>query len=204
MRQHASFLLNGSKVQILFFESTERNDDSIDETENDAACHVGKHRCFTLYDGGQCASTHDFHEGWYHTGWDIFGPGNKATYILASAYGVVDSITNEHNMGNCVIIRHKVVVNSKGATGTLYTLYAHLASTTVKVGQSVAGGDIIGVMGKTGNDAYPIHLHFEVKTVGVTGDSSNPSAYWGYTPHEAQNYGYVDPDFVVGHWYAIK
>ncbi len=175
--------------------------------EGNAQAQTGQYFRFPSFGGGVAHGfndTHDFHEGWYHTGWDIFGPGNKATYILASAYGVVDSITNEHNMGNCVIIRHKVVVNSKGATGTFYTLYAHLASTTVKVGQSVAGGDIIGVMGKTGNDAYPIHLHFEVKTMGVTGDSSNPSAYWGYTPHEAQNYGYVDPDFVVGHWYAIK
>jgi murein DD-endopeptidase MepM/ murein hydrolase activator NlpD len=147
---------------------------------------------------------HDIHEGWYHTGWDIFGPGNKATYILTSAYGVVDSITNEHNMGNCIIIRHRVVINAKGATATYYTLYAHLATTSVKVGQSVSGGDIIGVMGSTGNVQYPIHLHFEVKTVGTTGAPTLPNSYWGYTPQPAEGYGYIDPALVLNKWYVVK
>lgn len=150
--------------------------------------------------------------GKYHTGCDIVMPGNKSTYILASAYGVVDGITkndgNDHGMGNCIVIRHKVVVNSKGATATFYTLYAHLDSVNVKAGQAVAAGDIIGVMGRTGKGKPDwwdtIHLHFEVKTVGVTGTPAPLNAFWGYTPNPAQNYGYINPADVLGKWYAIK
>lgn len=155
--------------------------------------------------------THDAHEGWYHTGLDIVLPRNQSTYALAAAYGVVDSITkngvNDHDMGNCVVIRHKVIVSSRGATATYYTLYAHLAATNVSVGQSVSGGQIIGITGGSGGgqpNHWPVHLHFEVKTSGVIGAPSKPTSYWGYTPQPAENYGYIDPAVVIGKWIAVK
>ena len=69
--------------------------------------------------------------------------------------------------------------NNRGATGTasygnyvkldhgdgFETLYAHLASVTVKRGQRVRAGDVIGTMGNTGN-SYGAHLHFEVRERG--------------------------------------
>lgn len=155
--------------------------------------------------------THAAVPGSYHTGADIVGPNNQATYILASAYGVVDSVTKngsgDHGLGNCVIIRHKVVVSSNGATATYYTMYAHMASTNVTAGKSVKAGDIIGVMGGTGYgkaNYWSVHLHFEVKTSGVLGAPTAPNAFWGYTQKPAQNYGYVDPAAVIGKYYAIK
>ncbi len=53
------------------------------------------------------------------------------------------------------------------------TLYAHLDAYYVKVGQSVARGEVIGKCGSTGNSTGP-HLHFEVIRNGVR---RNPLTY---------------------------
>ncbi len=55
--------------------------------------------------------------------------------------------------GNYVVIRH-----SNG----VQTLYGHLSSIAVRVGQTVARGDGIGAVGNTGRSTGP-HLHFEVR-----------------------------------------
>jgi murein DD-endopeptidase MepM/ murein hydrolase activator NlpD len=180
-----------------------------------AQAQVGEYFQFPSWGGSVIHPFDDLHaavEGKYHTGWDISLPGNRSTYILASAYGVVDSVTkndgNDHGMGNCVIIRHKVVVNSKGGTAIFYTLYAHMDSVNVRAGQSVSGGDIIGIMGCSGHkDPYywkVNHLHFEVKVAGVTSTPNPVNAFWGYTPRPAEGYGYINPADVINNWYVIK
>jgi hypothetical protein len=55
--------------------------------------------------------------------------------------------------GNIVLVVHDI------HDGHLYhSLYAHLAAASVKVGDRVAAGDTIGLLGNTGTVAY--HLHF--------------------------------------------
>lgn len=88
--------------------------------------------------------------GW-HIGTDAVGLDDKTVYAIAD--GVVESI-NAHGTayGKHVCIKH-----SDG----MVSLYAHLASAAVQVGQSIKLGQKVGIMGATGN-ATGAHLHLEL------------------------------------------
>jgi len=100
-----------------------------------------------------------------HNGMDFGAP--TGTPIRAAAGGtVVTAVTNSNSgYGNYVVIQHD--------DGTLSTLYAHCSSVSVKVGQRVEQGDVIGKVGNTGNSTGP-HLHFEVRKNGTP---VNPDQY---------------------------
>lgn len=89
-----------------------------------------------------------------HPGIDLAAP--KGTPIHAAAAGTViaagELAENRGRYGTSVIIE----------TGARQTLYAHLNSVTVKVGERVATGQLIGAVGETGFATGP-HLHFEVR-----------------------------------------
>lgn len=89
-----------------------------------------------------------------HNGIDIAAPLN--TSILAAASGKVIIAKQggwNGGYGNYVVISHP--------NGT-QTLYAHLNTVGVSVGQNVSQGAVLGGMGSTG-DSTGIHLHFEVR-----------------------------------------
>ena len=54
------------------------------------------------------------------------------------------------------------------------TRYAHCSSVLVTAGDEVRQGDLIGLVGRTGN-ASGNHCHFEVR---MDGDDRNPEDYW--------------------------
>jgi murein DD-endopeptidase MepM/ murein hydrolase activator NlpD len=92
-----------------------------------------------------------------HEGIDIFG--KRRTPVVAAADGIVSS-TRENNLGGKVVF-----MRPDGKDYTLY--YAHLDSQLVSEGQRVARGDVLGLMGNTGNARNtPTHLHFGIYTMG--------------------------------------
>ncbi len=58
----------------------------------------------------------------------------------------------------------------------MYSQYAHQSSLNVSTGQTVTGGQQIGLSGSTGNSTGP-HLHFEVRTGPSYGSDVDPVAY---------------------------
>lgn len=92
--------------------------------------------------------------GVLHGGIDIAGP--IGTPILAAADGVVIDVGPTAGYGAWVKLRH--------ADGTV-TLYGHLNTWSVRVGEQVMAGDQIATMGNRGNSTGP-HLHFEVLVGG--------------------------------------
>ena len=90
-----------------------------------------------------------------HTGIDI--ASNQGTAVYASDGGTVTLAGWNGGYGNCIMIDH----------GNGYvTLYGHLSSISVSVGQTVSQGTTIGAVGSTGNSTGP-HLHFEVLKNGT-------------------------------------
>lgn len=102
----------------------------------------------------------------FHTGVDIatsYGTpvhsANSGRVVYTGWYG---------GYGKVVIVNHG---SYKGKPTS--TLYAHLSSTNVSVGQSVTKGQTIGREGTTGYSTGP-HLHFEVR---LNGKPTNPLNY---------------------------
>lgn len=85
-----------------------------------------------------------------HEGIDFAGP--IGTPIYATGNGKVVKVGTESGYGKHVIIDHGY---------TYKTHYAHLSAYTVKRGQKVKRGDIIGFLGNTGRTSGP-HIHYEV------------------------------------------
>lgn len=112
--------------------------------------------------GGYISSYTGYRWGSYHKGLDIAGPANRA--ILAPDNGTVVFAGYSGDFGNKIEINHN---------NGMKTIYAHLASIEVSVGQTVQKGQQIGIMGTTG-DSTGVHLHFEVYKNGAL---QNPLDY---------------------------
>ncbi|MBB4909840.1 M23 family metallopeptidase [Actinophytocola algeriensis] len=79
--------------------------------------------------------------------------------VRSSAAGVVET---RRDLGNTSYGKYIVVRHAEGWK----TLYAHLYSFNVSVGQNVNTGTIIGKVGSTGGSTGP-HLHYEQRLNGV-------------------------------------
>jgi murein DD-endopeptidase MepM/ murein hydrolase activator NlpD len=90
-----------------------------------------------------------------HEGIDIFAP--KLTPAVAAADGYITAVRDGGIGGKTVWLRH--------SDKSVFLYYAHLDKQSVQEGQAVKKGDVIGLVGNTGNAQYtPAHLHFGVYT----------------------------------------
>ena len=88
----------------------------------------------------------------YHCGIDLV-PTDNDYNIYSPVYAKVHTVGKNHaSYGNYVVLKH---------TDGYFSRYAHLKSISVKKGQTVSEGTLLGVMGNTGNSTGR-HLHFEV------------------------------------------
>lgn len=95
-----------------------------------------------------------------HRGVDLGLCHGEDRTIVAAFAGVVTKVRNQgrrRGYGKYVILDH-----GNGLT----TLYAHLASWKVNVGDTIQAGDTIGVGGNTGR-SFGAHLHFEMRFNGT-------------------------------------
>ena len=97
-----------------------------------------------------------------HQGIDI--GASSGAGIVAAASGSVVISTYSASAGNYVMLSHG---------GGVYTVYMHMSSRAVSVGQTVSKGQQIGTVGSTGYSTGP-HLHFGIRSGG---SYVNPSAY---------------------------
>lgn len=97
-----------------------------------------------------------------HTGLDI--AANQGTQIKVVADGTVICASYSGSYGYLVKVDHGNGVE---------TWYAHTSKMYVKEGQEVKAGDVIALVGSTGNSTGP-HLHFEVR---INGEHVNPQNY---------------------------
>lgn len=124
------------------------------------------------FTSGYGSRTHPIH-GVVKTHYGIDIANSTGTPVLTAADGVVSYAAPLSTYGNVIMVTHSI-------DGKIFTsLYAHLSSIKVSVGQVVSKGQIIGAIGTTGNSTGP-HLHFEIHVgnwEGMATNSVNPLRY---------------------------
>ena len=95
----------------------------------------------------------------HHLGTDI--RASYGTPIMSARGGVVSKSEYNSSYGNYVVVTHD---------GGISTLYAHMSSRAVSVGQIVTQGQTLGYVGSTGSSTGN-HLHFEVRVNSVRVDA---------------------------------
>lgn len=111
---------------------------------------------------GRATSYFGERDGRQHTGVDI--PRPKGSPIHAAKSGTVIAAGWNGDYGKTVDISH--------GNGVV-TRYAHCSKITVKVGDTVEKGELIGLVGDTGRATGP-HLHYEVR---IGGRPVNPTTF---------------------------
>lgn len=120
-------------------------------------------------EGKQFKGDGNLPEDYYCFGKPVVAPsdGYIETVIDNIEDNIIGKVNLKENWGNTVIIRHN---------NYLFSSLSHLKkdSVTVKQGDKVKQGDIIGKCGNSGRSPYP-HLHFQMQTSQYIG---SPTIYY--------------------------
>lgn len=122
---------------------------------------------------GQVRYNADGSKKWHH-GFDYYAP--IGTPVMSVGDGVIESTGKSESYGIYVQIKH---VRGKS---TYYSFYAHLKTASVKAGQTVVMGSVIGESGISGNASNlhgeDEHVHFEYRIVPQSGSGhqADPNA----------------------------
>ncbi len=108
----------------------------------------------------------------FHTGIDITGSGVYGKSVKAANAGKVAFVQTNYTAG---VGYGKYVIIDHG--GGYATLYAHMSSISVDLGQWLAQGEEVGKVGSTGWSTGP-HLHFEIRQ---NGKHTNPLNHYTKT-----------------------
>ncbi len=127
---------------------------------------------------------------YYCFGQNVIAPADGV--VVVTEDGIADNTIGEvntlKNWGNTVIIKH--------AEG-LYTKLCHLqkGSITVKVGDSVHYGQIIGKVGNSGRSPFP-HLHFQLQATPYIGSKTLKYPLFAYMENgkEIKTFSYPEKD----------
>ena len=124
---------------------------------------------------GLCEITQGFVNG--HRGLDLVGPNYTLDDIVSYANGTVNMAVNGYGNGagegvNWAYGNFVKILNDDGTV----CLYAHMEYTSVKVGQRVSKGQVIGRMGNSGN-SFGGHLHWELWSCNDYYKNIDPSPY---------------------------
>jgi murein DD-endopeptidase MepM/ murein hydrolase activator NlpD len=95
------------------------------------------------------------------------------TPVLATATGKVVAAGWRRGYGRTVEISHGMGVTTR---------FGHLSEITVRPGQAVARGDVVGRVGNSGRSTGP-HLHYEIR---VRGTPRNPAQFMKAGQHVFQ------------------
>ncbi|WP_418470984.1 peptidoglycan DD-metalloendopeptidase family protein [Eubacterium callanderi] len=101
-----------------------------------------------------------------HGGLDI--GASMGSNVYAALGGTITSSGWNGGYGNAITIDHG---------NGLSTLYGHMSQLIAGVGQMVAPGQVIGLVGSTGNSTGP-HLHFETR---MNGERMDPASFFGFS-----------------------
>ncbi len=119
---------------------------------------------------GIVTSPYGSRKGGFHYGIDY---GNsRGTPVIAAAAGVVKSVVGycKEGQSSCGS-RYGNYITISHSNGTI-SRYAHLASASVYIGQSVGQGENIGKLGNTGRSTGA-HLHFQIEN--ASGSTIRPA-----------------------------
>ena len=112
----------------------------------------------------------------FHNGIDIAGPAGQPIYAAVDG-DVIGTDQSGQDFGNWVALKSLIITPTGSAQ--IVTLYGHMQTFKVVVGQHLSQGDLIGYEGNTGNTTAKLygpergyHLHFGVYDADGFGISS--------------------------------